>query len=74
MNAAQVLNGVAYARGQWAYRIGWIPKYQYNLFHKERNKRDLERILLSVADAHLGWAEVKAQSGQTAFELQNTHT
>ena len=52
MKAAQVLNSVAHAKGQWAYHIEWIPKYRRNVFRKERNKRDMEGILLNVAAAH----------------------
>ena len=38
--------------GQNLYHLEWCPKYRYNMFMKEENKKLCEKILEEVADRH----------------------
>ena len=43
------LSSIGHAKGQWTYHIEWCPKYRYNAFRKESNKKDMESILGEIA-------------------------
>ena len=38
--------------GQSLYHLEWCPKYRYNMFKKEENKKLCEKILRNVAERH----------------------
>ena len=38
--------------GQNLYHLEWCPKYRYNMFRREDNKKLCEEILNEVADRH----------------------
>ena len=37
-------------KGYWEYHLEWCPKYRYEALGKESTRKDLERILLDIAE------------------------